>query len=384
MNRMISFYNSEVERFDQTYAGMGRKFREEKIDNFVNVDLTKISWTRGLKQELVKNRKFFFDDQFIKVGLYRPFTKQNLYFNRNLIEMILQMPKIFPIPQKENRVICVSGVGARSGFSALMSNVVPNLDNIEKGQNFPLYLYENISPETDEIMLDETDQSDLFLASQPAATSSQYTRKDGISDAGLSHFQAAYPREIIGKEDLFYYVYGLLHSPDYRERYADNLVKELPRIPCVKTAADFWAFSQAGRKLADLHLNYESVPCYPVEYEGGALLIAGLDDANYRVTKMKFASKADKSRVVYNHKITMTGIPLEAYDYVVNGKPALEWVMERQAVTTHKESGIVNDANLWATETMDNARYPLELFQRVITVSLETMKIVRTLPRLAV
>ena len=112
--------------------------------------------------------------------------------------------------------------------------------------------------------------------------------------------------------------------------------------------------------------------------------MAGLDDVDYRVTKMKFASKADKSRVVYNLKITMTGIPLEAYEYVVNGKPALEWVMERQAVTTHKDSGIVNDANLWATETMGNARYPLELFQRVITVSLETMKIVRALPKLAV
>ena len=105
-------------------------------------------------------------------------------------------------------------------------------------------------------------------------------------------------------------------------------------------------------------------------------------DDDYRVTQMKFASKADKTRVVYNHKITMTGIPLEAYDYVVNGKPALEWVMERQAVTTHKDSGIVNDANLWATETMGHARYPLELFQRVITVSLETMEIVRALPKL--
>jgi predicted helicase len=112
--------------------------------------------------------------------------------------------------------------------------------------------------------------------------------------------------------------------------------------------------------------------------------MANYTDDDYRVTQMKFASKADKTRVVYNHKITMTGIPLEAYDYVVNGKPALEWVMERQAVTTHKDSGIVNDANLWATETMGNARYPLELFQRVITVSLETMKIVRALPGLVI
>lgn len=156
----------------------------------------------------------------------------------------------------------------------------------------------------------------------------------------------------------------------------------MPRIPAVKKFADFQAFSAAGRKLADLHIGYESVKLYPVDIESGELLFSSFTDAYYRVTQMKFPSKTDKTRVVYNHKITMTGIPLEAYDYVVNGKPALGWVMERQAVTTHKDSGIVNDANLWATETVGDAAYPLKLFQRVITVSLETMKIVRTLPRL--
>ena len=119
-----------------------------------------------------------------------------------------------------------------------------------------------------------------------------------------------------------------------------------------------------------------------MKIEGGALLLSSFTDADYRVTQMKFPSKTDKTRMIYNHKITMSGIPLGAYDYMVNGKPALEWVMERQAVTTHKDSGIVNDANFWATETVGDAAYPLKLFQRVITVSLETMKIVRALPRL--
>lgn len=207
-------------------------------------------------------------------------------------------------------------------------------------------------------------------------------RRHAITDAGLAHFAVAYPTEKISKEDVFYYIYGLLHSEDYKARYADNLSKELPRIPCVKKATDFWAFSKAGRELAEWHINYETVTPYDVNFVGGNMAVDMLDDADFRVTQMKFASKADKTTVVYNNKITMTDIPLEAYEYVVNGKPALEWVMERQAVTTHKDSGIVNDANDWAIDTMHNPRYPLELFQRVITVSLETIKIVNALPKL--
>ena len=188
------------------------------------------------------------------------------------------------------------------------------------------------------------------------------------------------------------YIYGLLHSPDYRSRYADNLSKELPRIPAVKTFADFRAFSQAGRDLAHWHLNYETVALHPgVTLDTGKTPAHALTDADYRVTKMKFAktrdsesgkSINDKTTVIYNERITLKNIPLSAYEYIVNGKPALEWVMERQSVTTDKDSGITNDANLWATETIGNAKYPLELLQRVITVSLETMKLVNALPKL--
>ena len=188
------------------------------------------------------------------------------------------------------------------------------------------------------------------------------------------------------------YIYGLLHSPDYRNRYADNLSKELPRIPAVKTFADFRAFSQAGRDLAHWHLNYETVALHPgVTLDTGKTPAHALTDADYRVTKMKVAktrdpetgkSINDKTTVIYNERITLKNIPLSAYDYIVNGKPALEWVMERQSVTTDKDSGITNDANLWATETMANPKYPLELLQRVITDSLETNKIVNELPKL--
>ncbi len=216
----------------------------------------------------------------------------------------------------------------------------------------------------------------------------QLTRRDGITDEGLAHFQSAYPAETLTKEDLFYYIYGLLHSPDYRARYADNLNKELPRIPRVRSAKDFWHFSKAGRTLGDLHVDYETVPMYPAQIQGDN---GKLSAADYRVEKMKFGKLAKKdengrdkdlSTVIYNHRITVSGIPLEAYDYVVNGKSAIDWVIERQCVKTDKDSGIVNDANDWATETMNNPRYPLELLLRVITVSLETMKIVNALPPL--
>jgi predicted helicase len=227
-------------------------------------------------------------------------------------------------------------------------------------------------------------QASLF---EQDSSQSRIVRRDGITDEGLAYFQAAYPDEAISKKDLFYYIYGLLHSEDYRARFADNLSKQLPRIPRVKSASDFWAFSKAGRALAALHVNYEQVEPFPVTIAEGDLRLAHIPDPVrfYRVEKMKFGGKRpklDKSTVVYNANITITGIPLDAYDYVVNGKPALEWVMERQCVKTDKASGIVNDANLYANETVGDPAYPLLLFQRVITVSLETIRIVRGLPKL--
>jgi predicted helicase len=307
-------------------------------------------------------------------SLYRPFAKQWLYFNRRFNEMVYQMPRIFPDAASENIVIMVKQRWSGNGQLALMVNRVPELQIDGGAQCFPLYLYDE--PE-------DGAQSTLFAQTKKG----ERPRRDAITAEGLAHFRKAYPGEKISKEDIFYYVYGLLHSSDYRERYADNLNKELPRIPCVKQAVDFWAFSKAGRALAKLHLNYETVKPYPVKVETTSK--GKLTDSSYRVDKMRYGKvkvdgKAvdDKTTLIYNEHITLTGIPLEAYEYVVNGKPALDWVVERQCVKTDKDSGIVNDANDWAMETMENPKYPLELFQRVITVSLETMKIVKALPPL--
>ena len=368
MARMIEFYNSESARFSQTFSGMDKKARESKVDGFINTDPVQISWSVNLKLELAKGRYQSFEQEALIPSLYRPFTKQWLYFNRCFNERVLQMPRIFPREYSENRVIMIKGNWSGEGQIALITDRVASDQPDGGAQCFPLYLYDEAKQ--------ELEQGKLFTDTP------EPKRRDAITDEGLAHFQSTYPNETITKEDIFYYVYGLLHSPDYRERYADNLSKELPRIPCVKTAVDFWTFSEAGRKLADLHLNYETIEKYPLEIEGGGLL---LTDTDYRVEKMRYGKngkKKDLTTLHYNDKITLKGIPLEAYDYVVNGKPALDWVVERQCVKTDKDSGIVNDANDWAIETMGNPRYPLELFQRVITVSLETMKIVRSLPRL--
>lgn len=384
MRRMFEFYNSEVDRFSIAHEGKDKKYRDEAVDKFIDGDPTKISWAVNEKLALSRGKKFAFDASCIRKSLYRPFTRRWEFFDKCFNHSLYQMPRIFPNAESRNLAICFSGVGSRSGFSAIISDLTPNYDNLEKGQCFPLYLYEKHESD-DQIDFDGAPKTDDMFAAKSEGEckgDSPYTLKDGISDAGLAHFTAAYPSEKISKEDVFYYVYGLLHSSDYRERYADNLSKELPRIPCVKTAKDFWHFSQAGRDLAELHLNYETVACYPVTLDTGKKKLAELDDKDFYVTKMKFAKKGEKHTVIYNHQITIRDIPEEAFDYVVNGKAALDWVMERQAVTTHKDSGIVNDANDWAIETMGNAKYPLELFMRVITVSLETMKIVNALPKL--
>ena len=373
MGGMIAFYNAEVARFNRAHPELDKKAREAVLGDFIDTNPARISWTHNVKQELAKGRELTFEGDSVVPSLYRPFTKQWLYYNRQLNERVYQMPRIFPSSNVENLIICISGPGCITGFTAIISNApVEFCVSAMKGgtQCFPLYYYD------DEAQEQTSDTTDMFAA--PTADVHQPQRRDAITDEGLKHFQDAYAGESISKEDLFYYVYGLLHSPDYRERYADNLSKELPRIPRVKTAADFWAFSKAGRDLAHWHLNYETVEPYPLTIDAKG----ALTDADYRVEKMKFAKKGDKSTVIYNGKITVKNIPAQAWDYVVNGKAALDWVMERQSVKTDKASGIVNDANDWAIETMHNPKYPLELFQRVVTVSLETQKIVAALPKL--
>ena len=211
----------------------------------------------------------------------------------------------------------------------------------------------------------------------------EYIRHDGISDFMWQQYRNVYDDPSISKEDIFYYVYGVLHSPEYRTRFEADLKKMLPRIPFTD---DFWAFSRAGRELGDLHVGYESVEPWPVTETRQQMPFSPdgqhLDSrVLYRVEKMRFGKNGrtvDKSVIVYNNYITLSDIPLDAYDYIVNGKSALEWILERYAITQDKESKIINDPNEWS----DDPRYIIDLVKRIVRVSLETNRIVATLPAL--
>lgn len=366
ISSMIEFYNSERKR----YIAAGACGMDSSLDSFIDTDSTKISWTRALKSELRKARVVSLDRGQFVVSTYRPFHKQWLYYSRQLNEVVSQMPQIIPNSTVRNRMITVTGIGASAGFSTLMVDTLPNLDMLVKGQCFPRRLYSY--------------SGDLFSG---AGTSAEFQVTDGISDQGLEYFARAYPAETIYKDDIFYYLYALLHSESYRAKYKNNLAKQLPRIPPPPPGfREFLDFVNAGHELAELHVHYEDVDPWPVNINDGNGLPSHIArHVLFRVKKMRFGGsrrQQDKTTIIYNDHITISDIPLEVYKYVVSGKSALEWVMDRQCVKIDTASGIESDANRYAIETVGNEAYPLELLQRIIRVSMQTLKVVESLPRL--
>lgn len=369
MAAMIDFYNQQ----QQAYQKAVKSNPDLSVENFIDTNPTKISWTRSLRNSVKKGITYQYANTKIRTSIYRPFQKQYLYFATEFNESIGLSPKLFPTQNHRNLVICVSGIGASKDFSTLITDCIPDLQLQFNGQCFPLYWYDDST----------ADIADLFSA--PQSEMDRYVRRDGVTDWILSTARKQYGCRVT-KEDIFYYVYGILHAPDYRTTFAADLKKSLPRLPLVESPDDFWAFSRAGRSLAELHLGYEQVE----PYAGCRILLAPLtnrgDEISYLIDdKMRFgkldSKTADKRIIHYNAGITIENIPLEAYDYVVNGKSAIEWVMERYAVKTDPASRIENNPNDWCREH-DDPKYIYNLLLRIITVSLETMKIVRSLPKL--
>ena len=385
MARMVRFYNEQVDGFAECSRGKLKDELPELAKGFIDTDPKKISWSSSLIQDLQRLRKATFRDASATQAVYRPYCKVSAYFDEDMIHRVGQFPQIFPKPGLANLVICMTGVGNRIDFSTLIANSVPDLhmaDSNGASQCFPLYLYEKDEPTESKSGEEKKLRQGEMIAKEPEGELVDgYRRRSAITDAILADFRAAYEARVT-KEDIFYYVYGVLHSPEYRTRFASDLKKMLPRLPFTRETADFWRLSQAGRDLSRWHLDYESVEPWPVQEFASELLSDPAKD--FLVQKMTFGRKdkqVDKTTIHYNAHITLTGIPLEAYDYVVNGKPALEWIMERYQITVDKDSGLRNDPNDWAREH-NQPRYILDLLKRIVRVSLETMKIVNALPAL--
>jgi predicted helicase len=378
MERTIAFYNSEVRRYQQAKK---RGSVTQNARDFVDLNPVKMSWDHAQFEGVVRGRHGVCDSTSLRISLYRPFNKNWLYFDRFFNNRVYQHPKFFPTSTSKNRDIQVNAQWEGTGFVALMTDSPPAALPSGDAQSFPLYLYDAAQPRDD-----ESDTPQFSLATD--APSTKDGRRYAISDAALMHFQSAYPEDSgITKETIFYYCYGILHHPEYLELYADNLSKELPRIPRVKSREDFWTIHNIGKTLGDLHVGYEQRDCTDAAGVEVDTDRKKLTDAQHRVEKMRYGRKEggkDLTTIHVNEFITVRGIPIQAYDYVIHGRSAIDWVVERQGVRVDKESGIVNDSNDWAIDTSQNPKYPFELLLRVIGLSVDTLKLVGKLPKLDV
>ena len=337
MNGMIDVYNEQVFKWEH------REDRDANVDDFVDYDDAKISWSRDLKSDLKRGRIAEYTEGKVRNSLYRPFTKSNLFFDRIMNEEVYVFPSIFPMPETEmeNRVICVSGLGSKKPFHILIVGMVPDLQILENTQCFPFYTY------------DENGRN----------------CRENITDWALAQFRAHYRDDSIGKWDIFHYVYGLLHHPTYRERYQANLKRDLPHLPYVP---GFWGIAKAGKRLGEIHVGYEDMEEYPLRF-----VETPDTPLDWCVEKMKLSK--DKTGIKYNDFLTLDGIPEKVFDYQLGNRSALEWVIDRYRIKTYQGSGIVHDPN-----RADDEEYIVRLVGKVIAVSLETVEIVEELPELGI
>ena len=359
----IDFYNSEIKRLKEKQ----RIQPDINVTDEVSKDPTKISWSSSLFPQAEKFLAIEFQGDKVFDSMYRPFQKQHLYYGEKVIHRRGQFEQLYPHKDVVTPAICMS---SSKGFTAVLTNIFPDLHFVGDSQCFPLYWYEE----------NKNQQGTLF----DIGSEDKYIRRDGISDWILKEVRSRFGNtKSLTKEHIFYYVYGLLHSEQYRAKFTAELKKSLPRIPIVERAEDFMSFYKAGKELADLHVNYEEVPACPeVMVDGDNPL--GDPYAFYSVQKMRFPAKGQKDTIIYNGHIRITNIPAKAYEYVVNGKSAIEWIMERYQVTVDdgkNGSMIKNDPNDWSREH-SKPRYILDLLLSVINVSIKTVDIVNGLQQI--
>ena len=354
MKETIDFYNKEIEKILE----IRNKDKNKAIEDIIDINPRNISWSRDLKKKANSYKFDEFNSENIVISLYRPFTKQYLYFNKFWNECQYQQDKL-----KNNKVIFITGTGGKKGFSTLISNILIDFNSMDAGANcYPLYYIEEDNKNKDKSLFETLDGIE------------NENKKDGVSDYIFNLAKEKYSTKIT-KEDIFYYVYGFLHNEDYKKEFEADLNKLTPRLPLVDDYNIFKSYSDIGRELANLHLNYENI-------EGDKIVIVeGEESNNFKVEKMRFENKDQKDIIIFNSDIKIKNIPLEAYEYQVNGKSAIEWIMERYAVTVNKDSQIENNPNLWCEENK-NPRYILDLLLSVISLSLKTNELIKKLPRI--
>ena len=362
---MIEFYNKELVRCQEewknhlttNHIGTGEKAKEAFYTNLRSNKSNCISWSRGLFRCFCREIQIDCNAEYRTV-MRRPFCKVNCYYKREIIEYPSKWESIFPRNDYTNVVICISGTGSNKGFSAIITDCIQDYQLLFNAQCFPLYIYEKA---------ESKESAQLSFDNMTVGESKTWTRRFAVTDVILSKFKGIYGDKV-NKEDIFYYVYAVLQSPRYSESYKEDLVKDMPRIPLL---AHFPEYVRIGRALAKLHLNYEK----PVNAEELGIMVE-MRRADYTVVdKMRFGKGKDKSTIEYNPYITIRNIPEKAYNYIVNGKSAIEWIVEQYAVTTDKSSDIVNDPNAYA-----GGKYIFDLLISIISVSLKTQELIAQLP----
>ena len=379
IGRMVSFFNAQVDVYVALVKREGIRDPRKHVESFIDTNPKLVSWSRGLRAMVGRGRHIPLRGDSLTTGAYRPFARMAMWFDRDVNEVVSQVPSLFPTPGHANVGFTLTGPGSHFSFCLLATDLVPNYHMLDTGQFFARWTYEKVEGGA-HVAQGTFDLSDGEVVDG-------YRRLDNITDATLRQYRTWYGADVT-KDDVFAFVYGFLHSPDYRERFAADLKRSLPRIPHIE-AADFPAFRDAGKRLLDLHIGYEDVAPYPLTITGDHQP-TGPGSADryewFRVEKLRWAGKGkavDKSTIVYNPRITVSGIPEAAHRYMLGSRSALEWILDRYQVKTDGPSGIVNDPNDWSRE-VGNHRYILDLIGKVTTVSVETMKIVDNLPPLRI